>query len=120
MEVLEKVRSDEKKYFFGRVGDDVCKVRALLKKMRIDIDVFPTIFGAPYVVFRAELNEFLAVKNRLRDVMWIEALGIRKLDLGHGEFYVSNDVQMYECQEVQQFIDPLFWMYLRGAEDVEF
>ncbi len=119
MQVAERQRSDGKKFFLGRIGDDVWKARELLKKVA-DVDVMPTVFGAPYVVFRAEVQEFRRAKDRLRGVLWIEMLGIRKLDLGHGEVFVSNEVQMYEAEEVREFVDPLFWMYLRGAEDVRF
>ncbi len=107
MEVTERQRSDEKKVFLGRVGGDVWKARELLLKVA-DVDVMPTVFGAPYVVFRAEVQEFRRAKDRLRGVLWIEMLGI------------SNEVQMYDAEEVREFVDPLFWIYLRGAEDVRF
>jgi len=112
MQVAERQRSDEKKFFLGRIGDDVWKARKLLKKVA-DVDVMPTVFGDPYVVFRAEVQEFRRAKDRLSGVLWIEMLG-------NGEVFVSNEVQMYEAEEVREFVDPLFWMYLRGAEDVRF
>lgn len=103
MQVADRQRSDEKKFFLGRVGGDVWKASQMLKKVA-DVDVMPTVFGAPYVVFRAEVQEFRRAKDRLRGVLWIEML--------------SNEVQMYEAEEVREFVDPLFWM--RGAEDVRF
>ena len=47
------------------------------------------------IVFRAEVQEFRRAKDRLSGVLWIEMLGTRKLDLGHGEVFVSNEVQMW-------------------------
>ena len=118
MQTVE-VQKAEKKYFFGRVGDDVWKARELLKAVS-DIDVMPTIFGPPYVVFKAEVQEFRRAKDKLSGVLWIEMLGIRKLDFGHGELFISDFTQSYEAKEVQEFVEPLFRVYLRGAEDVKF
>ena len=117
-EMVTVERTDEKKYFFGRVGKESWKAREMLKKVS-DVEVIPTIFGDPYVVFKAEIEEFAEARIRLSGMLWIEILGMNKIKVGHG-FYVCNDVQAYEADEIKEFVDPLFHVYLRGAEDVKF
>ena len=92
--------------------------RRSLKKVA-DVDVMPTVF-APRMSCSEPKFRSSDGRRQTEWVLWIEMLGIRKLDLGHGEVFVSNEVQMYEAEEVREFVDPLFWMYLRGAEDVRF
>ena len=115
------VDKDGKQYFLGRVGDESWKVRAMLERVRheVAIDVLPTIYGDPYVVFHGTLDAFRKARQLLSGV-WMEVLGTRKLFLEHGEVFCEDAVYFLSEDEVREMVSPIFQVCLKDAEYIEF